>query len=180
MSRGSDTACLRTSRNFFSSGTIPFLLPRGEWRFGLKHIIWIAKMTSILSCEWIFSETWRNTTTYISFPEMGSELGWGMSSDCEDDSRQISLLSHQVEEQRAKSRWNSSVLQGKFWSLELGVRLIKEYFEVGRTSEAVSPPSSSSPSCFSSLSPSFPTSSPQCSGEYCQIRKSTCQSCCLS
>ena len=127
----------------------------------------IAKMTSILSCEWIFSETWRNAT-YVSFPEMGSELGWGMSSDCEDDSRQISLLSHQVEEQRTKSRWNSSVLQGKFWSWELGVRLIKEYFEVGRTSEAVSLPSSSSPSCFSSLSPSFPTSSPQCSGGYFQ------------
>ena len=44
----------------------------------------------------------------------------GMSSDCEDDSRQISLLSHQVEDHRAKSRWGD-------WSLK-SLEVLKNCF----------------------------------------------------
>ena len=53
-------------------------------------------------------------------------IGWGMSSDCEDESRQISLLSNQVEEhRREKSRWNS--IESESWEdmytfLKLGGR----------------------------------------------------------
>ena len=43
-----------------------------------------------------------------------------MSSDCEDDSRQISLLSHQVEDHRTKSRWREWILKRShlwFWEI---------------------------------------------------------------
>ena len=84
----------------------------------------------------------------------------GMSSDCEDDSRQISLLSHQVEDHRTKSRWRD-------WSLK-SFEVLRNNLpvEVGKTSAAACPPWSSWPSWCSSSSPSFLTSSPRSSGSH--------------
>ena len=73
---------------------------------------------------YIYLLFWIKIFSEISL-EMG--IGWGMSSDCEDESsRQISLLSNQVEEhRREKSRWNS--IESESWKdmysfLKLGGR----------------------------------------------------------
>ena len=94
---------------------------------------------------------WRPVLFYMNFRfQRGKNSSWrtkwveealaGMSSDCEDDSRQISLLSHQVEDHRTKSRWSD-------WSLKpLEILRNNLPVEVGKTSAAACPPWSSWPS----------------------------------